>query len=96
MKITDSRVLDVELVKALDRYHDSRAAIDRIPEARVEDVGDPHGSERARSRSPVFTQASDTGHGCRHPELILRGSVDAGPTIACAKCFKRWCRPGAY
>ena len=92
--MTAREELDSALRMYLDRYHRERAAEDGIPAARVELAHDPNEARAARSRSPVFVQASESSGACRHPELLLRGSEDDGPTIACASCFKRWVGPG--
>ncbi len=37
-----------------------------------------------------FHQASDTGHGCHHAELVLDLSGEDQNAIRCASCGKRW------
>lgn len=89
--------LDTALAEALKLFWDRRAKIDRIPEVRVELSFDPNEVKALRSRAPNFVQASDTGNGCHHEELLLiADEVDLTsrlePVITCARCFKRWQR----
>jgi hypothetical protein len=93
MASKDERELDRALVTALDKYYRARARVDGIPDVRVELTYDPNEKKAVLSRTPHFVQAGDS-HGCPHAELLLHGSSDNGPTIACAHCSKRWCRPG--